>query len=471
MLETLQHLRIRYPRWIVAWGIYFSDAVFSAMAFIWILAPIFTDRTQYSFLDIFFIFAVMQTILGLIYLPLNLYRSEPTVSRFYEIQQIARTTFLITLLAVFIDSLIPGVWLLTAQEILRYWLGLAFVLIVSRWIFRTFQKYLLTKGFGLRKTVIVGINERGFQVANDIVAHDQQGFDLLGFVHSDDDPQLNGQEDVHVIGHERDLKQIILDNQVSEVIVAPVKLDHTHVTRIITRANGSPVSIKIVPDLHEVISGLARTEQIYGLPLIKVNPNLDTVYNTIIKRFIDLCLAVPMLILSSPLWLIIAACIKLDSKGPVLYKQERVGKNHEHFFIYKFRTMAKNAEQMTGPVWAKEADPRITRMGRLLRRFRLDELPQLLMVITGGMSLIGPRPERPFFVDKLVQEYPFYYRRHKIRPGITGWAQIKHPYDQAIEDVRQKLKYDFYYIENLSFSLDFKIMLSTVWVMLSGKGR
>lgn len=293
----------------------------------------------------------------------------------------------------------------------------------------------------------------------------------MGFVHSEDDPQLNGQEDVHVIGHEIDLKQIILDNQVSEVIVAPVKLEHTHVTRIITRANGSPVSIKIVPDLHEVISGLARTEQIYGLPLIKVNPNLDTVYNTTIKRFIDLCLAVPMLILSSPLWLIIAACIKLDSKGPVLYKQERVGKNHEHFFIYKFRTMMKNAEQLTGPVWAKEADPRITRVGRLLRRFRLDELPQLLMVITGGMSLIGPRPERPFFIDKLAQEYPFYYRRHKIRPGITGWAQIKHPYDQAIEDVRQKLKYDFYYIENLSFSLDFKIMLSTVWVMLSGKGR
>jgi len=163
MLETLQRLRIRYPRWIVAWGIYFSDAVFSAMAFIWILAPIFTNGTQYSFLDLFFIFAVMQTVLGLIYLPLNLYRSEPTVSRFYEIQQIVRTTFLITLLAVFIDALKPGVWLLTAQEILRYWLVLAFGLIVSRCIFRTLQKYLLTKGYGLRKTVIVGINERAFK--------------------------------------------------------------------------------------------------------------------------------------------------------------------------------------------------------------------------------------------------------------------------------------------------------------------
>ena len=133
--------------------------------------------------------------------------------------------------------------------------------------------------------------------------------------------------------------------------------------------------------------------------------------------------------------------------------------------------MVKNDRANDGTCWAKDDDPRITRVGKLLRRFRLDELPQLFMVIRGEMSLIGPRPERPFFVDKLVDEYPFYYRRHKIRPGITGWAQIKHPYDQNIEDVRQKLKYDFYYIENLSFSLDFKIMLSTVWVMLSGEGR
>jgi len=471
MLETFQHLRIRYPRWIVAWGIYFSDAVYSAFAFIWILVPIVELHSDFSFIYLFLIYASIQTSLGLIFLPMNLYRSEPTVSRFYEIQQIVRTTFFIALIAVFVDAFTPGVWMLTAQEILRYWLAFLFGLIVSRWIYRTLQKYLLTKGYGLRKTIIVGINNRGFQVANDIAINDHQGFDLLGFVESEDDPLFEERNDLPVMGHERDLKNIILDNQISEVIIAPVKLEHTHVTRIITRANGSPVSIKIVPDLHEVISGLARTEQIYGLPLISVNPNLNTVYNTIIKRFMDICLTVPMLIISSPLWLIIMASIKFDTKGPVFYRQERVGKNHEHFFIYKFRTMVENAEQLTGPVWAKESDPRITPVGRILRRFRLDELPQLLIVINGGMSLIGPRPERPYFVEKLVKEFPFYYRRHKIRPGITGWAQIKHPYDQDIKDVRQKLKYDFFYIENLSFSLDFKIMLSTVWVMLSGKGR
>jgi len=417
------------------------------------------------------IFALGQVLLGIIFLPLDLYRSEPTVSRFYEIQQIVKVTFLIALVAVFIDALTPVVLPVNAQEILRYWLVLIMSLSIPRWIFRSVQKYLLTKGYGLRKTIIVGVNDRGFQVADNITVQKNQGFDLLGFVHSDDDPDIDETNGVHIIGHERDLKSIILENQISEVIVAPTVLEHTHVTRIITRANGSPVSIKIVPDLHEVISGLARTEQIYGLPLIKVNPNLETVYNIIIKRILDLLIAIPSLVISLPIWIITSAIIKIDSKGPIFYKQDRVGKLQKHFTIYKFRTMVENAEQLTGPVWASEEDARITRVGRVLRRFRLDELPQLLMVIKGDMSLIGPRPERPYFVDKLVQEYPFYYRRLKIRPGITGWAQIKHPYDQEIEDVRQKLKYDFYYIENLSFSLDLKIMLSTAWVMLSGEGR
>ncbi len=471
MLETFQHLRIRFPRWVIAWGIYLSDALFSAFAFVTVLIPILNRETQYSSLDIFLIYFLIQIALGIIFLPLDLYKSEPTVSRFHEIQQMIKVTFIVALIAVFIDALVPGEWPLNAQEILRYWFTLSMSLIASRWGFRTIQKYLLTKGFGLRKTIIVGVNERGFQVAENITAHKNQGFDLLGFIHSDDDPELDQCQKIRILGHERDLKSIILDNQVSEVIIAPVVLEHTHVTRMITLANGSPVSIKIVPDLHEVISGLARTEQIYGLPFIKVNPNLETVYNSIIKRIVDMLIAVPALVASTPLWIIIAALIKIDSPGPVFYKQERVGKSQKRFTIYKFRTMVVNAEENTGPVWSSEEDSRITRVGRVLRRVRLDELPQLLMVIKGEMSMIGPRPERPYFVDKLIQEYPFYYRRLKIRPGITGWAQIKHPYDQNIEDVRQKLKYDFYYIENLSFSLDLKILLSTAWVMLSGEGR
>ena len=175
--------------------------------------------------------------------------------------------------------------------------------------------------------------------------------------------------------------------------------------------------------------------------------------------------------MSGPLWIIIAFLIKVDSRGPILYKQKRVGKHNTTFNIFKFRSMIKEAEKQSGPVWAEKNDPRITKVGRFLRRFRLDELPQLLNVLKGDMSLVGPRPERPYFVEKLNQEYPFYMRRSKIRPGITGWAQIKHPYDEHLEDVREKLRYDFYYIENVDIWLDLKIMLTTLWVMVSGKGR
>ena len=199
--------------------------------------------------------------------------------------------------------------------------------------------------------------------------------------------------------------------------------------------------------------------------------NYKLIYLTGIKRFMDLVLSVLFFVTGLPFYIIFGLLIKLDSKGPVLFKQIRTGLQNSSFLLYKFRSMGFRAEADTGPVWTAQNDPRITKVGQFLRRFRFDEFPQLLNVLKGEMSLVGPRPERPFFVEKLKQEYPFYMRRLKVRPGITGWAQIKHPYDEHLEDVREKLRYDFYYIENVSLWLDLKIIISTVRVMLSGKGR
>ena len=199
--------------------------------------------------------------------------------------------------------------------------------------------------------------------------------------------------------------------------------------------------------------------------------NYKLIYLTGIKRFMDLVLSVLFFVTGLPFYIIFGLLIKLDSKGPVLFKQIRTGLRNNSFLLYKFRSMGFRAEADTGPVWTAQNDPRITKVGQFLRRFRFDEFPQLLNVLKGEMSLVGPRPERPFFVEKLKQEYPFYMRRLKVRPGITGWAQIKHPYDEQLEDVREKLRYDFYYIENVSLWLDLKIIIRTVRVMLSGKGR
>ncbi|HJO13037.1 MAG: sugar transferase [Candidatus Marinimicrobia bacterium] len=194
-------------------------------------------------------------------------------------------------------------------------------------------------------------------------------------------------------------------------------------------------------------------------------------YPSKVKVIPDVVFAIVLLIIGLPLWFFIVCVIKLDSKGPIFFKQVRLGKNNEKFTLIKFRTMIENAEIETGPVWTDKKDPRITFVGKWLRRFYLDEVPQLLNVLKGEMSLVGPRPERPFFVEKLEKEYPLYSRRLKIRPGITGWAQIKHSYDERIEDIREKLKYDFYYIENVDIWLDIKILLGTILVVLSGKGR
>ena len=199
--------------------------------------------------------------------------------------------------------------------------------------------------------------------------------------------------------------------------------------------------------------------------------NYKLLYLTGIKRFLDLIFSVLFFVIGLPFYIIFGLLIKLDSNGPVLFKQIRTGLQNNVFLLYKFRSMCFLAEAKTGPVWTAQNDPRITKVGQFLRRFRLDELPQLLNVLKGDMSLVGPRPERPFFVEKLNQEYPFYMRRLKVRPGITGWAQIKHPYDEHLEDVREKLRYDLYYIENMGLWLDLKIIIRTVWVMLSGKGR
>jgi lipopolysaccharide/colanic/teichoic acid biosynthesis glycosyltransferase len=167
---------------------------------------------------------------------------------------------------------------------------------------------------------------------------------------------------------------------------------------------------------------------------------------------------------------LIALVIKLDSKGPALYRQTRVGKDGTTFECLKFRSMRTDAESATGPVWAGENDPRITRVGRILRTLRLDELPQLINVLKGEMSLVGPRPERPHFVDKLKQQIPFYDLRHSIRPGITGWAQVSCHYGATIEESREKLEYDLFYIKNNSFSFDMLIMFWTVKIMLFGRG-
>jgi exopolysaccharide biosynthesis polyprenyl glycosylphosphotransferase len=188
------------------------------------------------------------------------------------------------------------------------------------------------------------------------------------------------------------------------------------------------------------------------------------------KRVMDLITALMLLIFVAPLMLVVAIAIKLDSPGPILYFQKRVGQGGRRFWLWKFRSMITNAEREEAPVWATVQDSRITRVGSFIRHLRIDELPQLFNVLAGDMSLVGPRPERPYFVDRLNDVISAYDRRHEVKPGITGWAQVNYPYGASIEDARQKLVYDLYYVENMNLLLDLQILARTVGVVISGKG-
>ncbi len=267
------------------------------------------------------------------------------------------------------------------------------------------------------------------------------------------------------------VSDIIVEKQIRSVLIGLDSTHHEALMEIIHRCDSPNVHVRIMPDLYDIVSGQARINSIYGLPLMEVHPELLKTWESFAKRFLDLLTSLSILILTLPLWMIIAIMIKLNSHGPVLYRQIRVGKDGRHFKMLKFRSMKTDAEKHTGPVWAGRNDPRVTKVGRFLRRTHLDELPQFLNVVKGDMSLVGPRPERPFFVEKLSKEIPLYKHRHRVKPGITGWAQVKYKYDENIEDVRNKIKYDLFYIENNSWRLDLKILFNTVYVMVAGKGH
>ena len=464
-MEILNQLLVRVPKWIISWILVILDAV---AGFIVIKNIFIQFELNYSVSSIFI---SLQIFWGFLFWITNLYSGDAQTSRFVETENLIKLTFFIMATAVFLIGIDVNLGPIRSQYIIRYWIFFTSSVILIRWIVRTIQKLLLKKGFGRHNVIIVGTEENSKYVTEKLLNHGQKLYNVIGTIKAID--EINNVENILVpqLGKEQDIKTIISKNPVSDIVIALDNMDHNHIMKLISTINGAPVSIKIVPDLYEVISGLARTEQISGLPLIEVNFKESSWSSSGMKRFFDFLFSFISILVLSPFFVFIGAIIKLSSKGPIIYSQERLGFKGMPYRIYKFRSMIVNAEEKSGPVWTSDDDPRITPIGKILRKYRIDELPQLINVVLGQMSLIGPRPERPYFTKKLKEKFPLYDRRFRVRPGITGWSQIKHPSDLEEEDVRQKLRYDFYYIENLSLNLDLKILISTIVVVLSGKGR
>jgi len=352
--------------------------------------------------------------------------------------------------------------------LMSYWMFLVLFVGGGRVIIRRVQRRLIAQGIGLRNALIVGYNERARAFLRQIQNVYDMGLNVIGFINGSVDEEYLG---VSVISDIESLEDEIRKHGIKQVILAPAPSEREQIPGIISRLANLHVAIKILPDLTETLYGHVRTAQVRGVPLIDVFPDILPPWERVLKRIIDVLISLIVIVLGVPFYLIIAGCIRLDSKGPTLYTQQRVGRGGKTFKLYKFRSMVQNAEAKTGPVWAGKHDARITRLGRILRKSRLDEFPQFLNVLKGDMALVGPRPERPTFVNEFRESIPLYERRLNIKPGITGWAQVKHKYDESLTDVKDKLQYDLFYLENMSIALDLKIILSTVGIVLRGQGQ
>ena len=351
-----------------------------------------------------------------------------------------------------------------------YWLLMSGLAIGGRFTSRWLQRRLREGGVIRIPTVLVGQTDRIIELEKDIDKEIAWGYDVAGVVTTE--PPTHSENGIRSpwVGTTEELPLVLDRLRPAEVLISMEHSDHTALLTIVAQCSDAGCKVKIVPDMYEIVSGQARTQQIYGAPLIDVNPELMQPWEEFAKRALDLVVSFTVLVIGSPVWLITALAVKVTSKGPVFFVQERVGRHGNVFKMAKFRSMY--ASDRRGPTWTKQNDPRVTPIGRFIRKTHLDEIPQMWNVLRGEMSLVGPRPEQPFYVEKFTAMLPYYRRRHKVRPGITGWWQVKaRSNPESREEIENRLRYDFFYIENMSFKLDLEILVRTVFVMLRGHGR
>jgi Undecaprenyl-phosphate glucose phosphotransferase len=329
---------------------------------------------------------------------------------------------------------------------------------------REFMREVLERrwraGIGLKKILIAGCGDLGRLVADKILEHRELGYQIVGFVDDKAAGDHLGYRGFPLLGTLDDAAEITVQESVDHLYVALPPEEHVRMLELLESTSREMVDVKVVPDLLQVIALRARLEDLDGIPVININEPPLQGFNSIVKRVIDVAISAAALIALAIPFGIIAVLVKMTSKGSVLFHQERMGLDGKPFTIVKFRSMYEDAERQTGPVWAVADDPRVTPVGRFLRRSNLDELPQLWNVLSGDMSIVGPRPERPHFVAQFKHKIPQYMLRHKVKAGLTGWAQVNGwRGNTALE---KRIEYDLYYIENWSVRLDLKIMWLTL---------
>lgn len=345
----------------------------------------------------------------------------------------------------------------------------AFLVGVFTYLWRLFFAYIFSDIlYAKRRVIIVGSGEILKVLSKQI--ENLGPFEIIGFVCERYENKENCNNE-NILGTYKDILNIVVERNIDIVIVSATHIEDQEFLKYIVECKMQGINVVDMPTFYEDVSGKVPVEFINDLWFVTtpISGVKKTIYNEKIKRLLDIVFSIFGIIFSLFITVPVAILIKLESKGPVFYKQRRVGLNNKVFECIKFRSMTVDAEK-NGAVWAKKDDNRVTKVGKIIRKLRIDEIPQMWNVLKGEMSFIGPRPERPEFVELLVKKIPYYNLRHSVKPGITGWAQVCYPYGASEEDALEKLKYDLFYIKNMSLFLDFQILLKTAKVVLSGKG-
>lgn len=391
---------------------------------------------------------------------LDLYRPRRTASYRHEAVDLVRASTLAVLVLVAISYFVFKTEV-SRGVLLLFWVISTGALIITRVAFREVLRFIRRRGYNLRHVLVVGTGALAEGLVTRVERHREYGLRVAGLLACEAREAPQSLDGIPVLGSYADLPSVLRGQAFDEVVLALPHEDQSHLSPLLAAIDGEMVDIKVVPDFLQFSRLRGGVEDFDGLAVVSLRTSPLVGWNSITKRSLDLILGTLALILAAPLTALIAVLVKATDGGPVFYRQERMGLDGRVFQMLKFRSMRVDAEAETGPVWAQNGDPRVTWIGKLLRRTSLDELPQLWNVIKGEMSLAGPRPERPVLIERFRAELPHYMLRHKIKAGMTGWAQVNGwRGDTSLE---RRLEHDLYYIQNWSIWLDLKILWLTVW--------
>jgi Undecaprenyl-phosphate glucose phosphotransferase len=413
-----------------------------------------------SFYTYIILLIIMIPLWFVVFKALGLYRPRRISSRVAEVMDIVKATSVATLI------LITLTFFVARSEFSRiiflyFWIISVVALCLTRILFREFLRLIRKRGYNLRYALIVGTGKLGQDITDKIQEHPELGLKIRGFLSEDASQVGNTVDGYQVLDTYENIRDVIISNQIDMVLITIPLNAHEELKSILDNIADEMVSIMIIPDLFEFISLRGGVGEFEGIPIITLRDSPLYGWNRVIKRSTDILLSLLIVIITSPLMFVISILIKATSPGPILYKQDRMGLDGKIFKMLKYRTMGTQAEEKTGPTWATENDHRRTLVGAFLRKTSLDELPQFFNVLKGNMSIVGPRPERPHFIQQFRSKIPKYMLRHKMKAGITGWAQVNGW--RGNTSLEKRIEYDLYYIENWKLMFDFEIMWLTFW--------